>query len=477
LRPRHAAPTLSIRTRSGPQQDLPRGHGLRSREGVSALRQRAWTPAALVVLLFGSSAALAQLPPTQTPGQQFQLPPSTPMPPAPVPEPAPTGLQRWFNPSTAPFIPVPVVGTDPDSGTTVGIMPVWVRANPQLEIDRIIAPDLVHNPYFGWGMHARLYAYPSEDEHWSAVAGIKQRVERELDLDYQIGLARRGRWSFAAGAVYARDGTPRFYGIGNQTSLADQTNYTAEQEVLRARIGYNISRIWQLAYTVRLRRVDVQPGTLSGIPSIEQRFGAQSLGSDREFLHRLGLVYDTRDDLTIPHRGMQWIAYVGMASRTGLFNDSMYTDTGVDARAFWPVFHDTVFAAHVAVRYLLRANDVPFWALSSVGGDRSAIGGEQPLRGFGFGRYVDRNSFATTLELRHRVFSFNAVSTHVDIELTPFVDAGRVFADTDTFPLDHLHTVGGIGFRGVARPFVVGYVDVGYGTEGVAVFTGINYPF
>ena len=105
------------------------------------------------------------------------------------------------------------------------------------------------------------------------------------------------------------------------------------------------------------------------------------------------------------------------------------------------------------------------------------IGGEQPLRGFGFGRYVDRNSFSTTLELRHRVFSFNAVSTHVDIELTPFVDAGRVFADTDAFPLNHLHTVGGIGFRGVARPFVVGYVDVGYGTEGVAVFTGINYPF
>jgi hypothetical protein len=24
---------------------------------------------------------------------------------------------------------------------------------------------------------------------------------------------------------------------------------------------------------------------------------------------------------------------------------------------------------------------------------------------------------------------------------------------------------------------VVGYVDVGYGTEGAAVFTGLNYPF
>jgi hypothetical protein len=52
-----------------------------------------------------------------------------------------------------------------------------------------------------------------------------------------------------------------------------------------------------------------------------------------------------------------------------------------------------------------------------------------------------------------------------------------VFARTSTFPLQQLHTVGGVGFRGIARPFVVGYVDIGYGSEGVAVFTGINYPF
>jgi hypothetical protein len=44
-------------------------------------------------------------------------------------------------------------------------------------------------------------------------------------------------------------------------------------------------------------------------------------------------------------------------------------------------------------------------------------------------------------------------------------------------PLSRLHSVGGIGVRGIARPFVVGYVDFGYGNEGLAVFTGINYPF
>jgi hypothetical protein len=34
-----------------------------------------------------------------------------------------------------------------------------------------------------------------------------------------------------------------------------------------------------------------------------------------------------------------------------------------------------------------------------------------------------------------------------------------------------------VGFRAIARPFVVGYVDFGLGSEGVAVFTGLNYPF
>jgi hypothetical protein len=63
------------------------------------------------------------------------------------------------------------------------------------------------------------------------------------------------------------------------------------------------------------------------------------------------------------------------------------------------------------------------------------------------------------------------------LEVTPFIDLGRVFSSQETFPVSQLHRVYGLGFRGVARPFVVGYVDIGYGSEGVAVFTGLNYPF
>lgn len=441
---------------------------------VSDFQFTAWRRVVAVLLTAVPSIALAQLPPPESGGPPSPVPPS-------VPAPAPgqtTGLARWLNPSTAPFIPVPEVATDPNSGTTLGVLPTWLRTDENHDIDRIIAPDILHNPYFGYGMHVRLYEYPSEDEQWSVVAQIKERVERGFDGEYQIGRARRDRWSFTGGLIYDRDGTPRFFGIGNKTPESSQTNYTAAQQVARAQIGLNISRIWQLAYTVRARSVDVLPGTLPGIESIEQRFPhITGLGTDREILQRLSITYDTRDDLTTPSHGTQWVAYGGLASRGGLLNDSLYSEAGVDGRGFWPLRQDTILAVHLALRYLLHTNDAPFWALSSIGGGRSDIGAQQPLRGFGAGRFTDRHSFSMTVELRHKLLSFDALSTHVDIEVTPFVDAGRVFGRSGTVPFTQLHPVGGIGFRGIARPFVVGYVDVGYGSEGSAVFTGIGYPF
>jgi hypothetical protein len=423
-----------------------------------------WRIVLALLALASWSDALAQLPSAAPPE---------------VKEPAPeAGLARWFNPATAPFIPVPLIGTDPDSGTTLGVLPTIIVTDENHEITRIIAPDIQHNPYFGWGAHGRIFAYPSEDKQWSLMAGIKQRVEREFDGEFQYGRLRTKRWSFTASAIYDRDGTPRFFGLGNRSAQSSETNYTSEQEVVQLQAGYNISKIWQLLYTARARQVDVLPGTLSGVPSIQELFPhARGIGRYREALNRISLVYNTMDNLTVPSHGMQLVEYTGIASRAGLFNDSLYTEAGFDGRGYFPVGQQTVIAAHLAVRYLLSAKNVPFWALSSLGGDRSEIGGEQLLRGFGAGRYYDRNSLSMSAEVRRHVVSFNAISTRVDLEVAPFVDLGRVFGRLSTMPFTQLHHVYGIGFRGIARPFVVGYVDVGYGSNGVAVFTGISYPF
>jgi hypothetical protein len=388
------------------------------------------------------------------------------------------GLSRWINPDTAPFIPVPVIGVDPNSGATFGLMPTFVHTNDNEEISRIIAPDFVHNPNFGYGVHGRIFDYPSDNEQWSVVAGIQQRVERLLDAEYQNELSRQQLWSVNVSLIFSREGTPRFFGVGNNTRKSDETNYTKEQQLAQLQLGLNLSHAWQFLYTLRPQRVTVGPGTLSGVANIETRFlDVAGQGTGTVLLNRISALYDTRDNLVVPRAGMQWVVYGGLASRSGLLNESAYSEAGLDGRSFWALGTGTVFAAHIALRYLPSVGEVPFWALSGLGGDRDEVGGDQAMRGFGAGRFYDRNSFASSMEVRHTMFSFNASATHVDVELTPFIDVGRVFERPSTFPLSHLHEVAGIGLRGVARPFVVGYVDLGYGGEGLAAFTGINYPF
>jgi hypothetical protein len=448
---------------------------------MAALALAGWLVPALV------SAQQPTVSPPQ-PGESLApSPEGTPPPVAPAgaqatsagaAAPAPKGLSRFFDPSSAPFIPIPEIDVDPNSGTTLGVIPTFLETNERGEIHKIISPAIDHNPYFGLGLSLSIYSYPSADTQWSVQGGAQQRVQRGFDYEYQSGRQRTSAWSFNASLVYDRNGTPRFYGIGNDSPVYDETNYTLQQKYVQTLLGYNVSHAWQIAWVFRARDVDVQPGTLSRIESLVQRFGPiLGVGVNHETLNRIEIIRDTRDDIVVPTRGGEYVVYGGVAARDGILESSLYSAVGIDARQFVPLAPGITFAGHVALRYMPGVEAVPFWSLSEIGGERAVIGEEQPLRGFGEGRFYGRNLFDTNLELRQRVLALDAMSTHIDVELTPFIDLGQVFQHSHESPVAHLHKVAGLGFRGIAAPFVVGFVDIGYGSEGVAVFTGINYPF
>ena len=75
----------------------------------------------------------------------------------------PSAIMRWLDPATAPFIPIPEIDVDPQSGVTVGLIAAFLRVNERGELERITAPDLFHSQYFGWGAGISLYGFPSED--------------------------------------------------------------------------------------------------------------------------------------------------------------------------------------------------------------------------------------------------------------------------------------------------------------------------
>jgi outer membrane protein assembly factor BamA len=386
-------------------------------------------------------------------------------------------LSRFLDPATAPFIPIPEIDLDPYSGTTLGLIPTVLYTNAQNEIDEIIAPDIIRNQYFGWGSRLRVFGFPSVDEEWMVVGGGKQRVEREFDARFASGERRQRAWSFSIEAVYDRSGTPRFFGVGNETLNSNQTNYLDNQARLDLAVGRNFSPTLQLGYLVRARYVDVLPGVLPGVPSIATLFPGQlGNGAEHELQQRLTLTYDTRDSPVIPHEGVRYLAYAGVVTRA-LASSVSYSYVGAVACGYQPLGRAVTLAWHAALRYMPSAKDAPFWALGSLGGDLSVPGESEPLRSDGTDRYLDRNLSAAGAELRTRVATFDAFGTEVGLELAPFVDLGKVFADPGASPLSHLHNAAGLGVRGIASPHVVGYVDVGYGQGRGAVFSGINYPF
>jgi outer membrane protein assembly factor BamA len=381
------------------------------------------------------------------------------------------------DPNSWPFIPVPEVATDPNGGVTYGVLPVWLFTDDKNEISSILAPDINANSTLGPGGNFRYLAYPSSDTNWYAVAGAQETIARKVDLDYQTGREHKHWWSFEGRFYFERDPTERFYGLGNNSHQGNQTNYTTEQLYGEAIFGLNFTDKLQLSMMERPRYVRIQKGGFTSVESIFKGFPNQKgINGGTEILSQWVLQYDSRDSVDIPRSGTLGRLYYGIADRS--FGSSQsYNRFGGELREYLTVGQRITFAGHLFNEYEPAGNEMPFWAQARLGGDESLLTDQQTLRGYGTSRFTDNNLFVMNLEMRTRVWDKNIFGTHGILEIAPFAEAGRVAHEMSYDPFSNLHPVGGVGFRGIAEPFVVGYVDIGWGGEGAAIFSGINYPF
>jgi hypothetical protein len=400
----------------------------------------------------------------------------------------PDSWPGYFNPNTWPsplnphnwpftLVPVPEVATDPNSGVTVGVLAAMLFTNKQGEINNILAPDIITNPTLGPGGTFRYLGYPSADEQYYVIAGFERKIARHVDLDYAIGRTHLKDFSFEAHFFFERDPTERFFGIGNSSSQGNETNFTTEQLYFEATLGYNITPRLQIALFERPRYVRLFNGAFESTPSIFKQFpNIRGLGGGTEVLNQIQASYDTRDSIDIPTQGGYERIYASISDRSFLSSIS-YTRFGADVHYYFPIAPKIILATHGYLQYMPAGNEVPLWSMARLGGESSLLMDQQTLRGYGAGRFVDNNMLDLNVEMRTRVWETDIFNTHGILELAPFFEAGRVFHNPGENPFSDLHPVGGMGFRGIAEPFVVGYVDVGWGGEGAAVFSGINYPF
>lgn len=367
-------------------------------------------------------------------------------------------------------IPLPEILTDPNEGNTYGLLPVLLLLDREGRLEHIVAHDVRYNRITGWFPGFRLFGYPTLDQRYYLTLRKSERIDEDYIGEYERTGMFGGTTAVLVNLTYWRDSRLRFFGFGNDTQSEQETNFTQKRLAGLLRVGYRPLPRWEIAWQTRLEDVEIQHGGVAGLPFTGARF-PRTRGLEGSTVNAQGfsIAFDDRDSTVVPTRGTLGAAHVEIVDRT-LGSSESFLKYGFELRKFVPLRDRFVLAIHSALDYLSGTAQTPFY-------ERHTIGGVKTLRGFGEGRFVDSHRFFSTVELRTRAFRRQIMDVFTEFEVAPFVDAGEVFDSAEKLPLDDLHFVGGVGFRGVVRPQVVGFVDVGYGSDGAAVFTGLDYPF
>src|SRR5262249_29206419 len=148
------------------------------------------------------------------------------------------------------------------------------------------------------------------------------------DQDFELAWSDRGFWDgrafVLASGTQENDSTERFFGFGNESKESAETNYTSVDTDAQVTPGVWVLPYVNLAYTMRIRRLEVERGEVSGIPFIgaPDSQGGQfnqvhnkGLEPGVYWTHRLALTYDSRDEMDIPSKGGYAVGYTESAER------------------------------------------------------------------------------------------------------------------------------------------------------------------
>ncbi len=367
--------------------------------------------------------------------------------------------------------PVPAFGYSRNEGAYYGFLVPMLRSNANGHLEDIIAPQYLHNTYIGETLTMNYYGYPSDTTQYRAILSYSTKVQREIDLSYKNVGAGGGRYILAGQASWFKNPFRRFFGIGSQTNESNETSYTSKEILVDLTVGIHLAQDIALMWSERFHHVRVGKGIINTLPEIQEGFptingidGADIWG------HKLTFRYDTRDRQLISTQG----TYVNVSVEWNRnFKPQPVTDwwrTTVDARHLVPHFHNRlVFVSHLYAD-TVNGGAPPFY-------ERPTLGGEDSLRAFGRSRFIDSTALVVNLEERVLIRQQKIFGYLLDFQVAPFIDIGRVGSHFSSNTILHPQVNPGIGFRFLARPHIVGRVDVAYGKDGANVFAGLDYPF
>lgn len=246
-----------------------------------------------------------------------------------------------------------------------------------------------------------------------------------------------------------------FWGIGyemgdNDANKSDMKRWQAQAEVsFLFRIADNFYIGPMASYDYVIGKHIERPELLQGMDQHTWNVGAG-----------VSLVYDNRDNLTNPHRGI-FLNINQMFRPEFMGNDYAFSTTAFRFDAYQRLGKGTVLAEDI------RANlnfGNPSWGMMA------ELGGTHSMRGYYEGRYRDKHSLEATVELRQHVWKRNGIVV--------WVGAGTIFPKFSALRSKQILPNAGVGYRWEFKKNVNVRLDYGFGKSGQSGFLfNINEAF
>jgi len=367
------------------------------------------------------------------------------------------------------YFPIPSVSTTRNDGSSAGLIVPNLITDQGGDLKYIVAPLFVVNTIVGAQGALNIFKYEPGGREFRFIGSFSEKIERKLLFTYIDPAFSNGRYSISFGASFFKNATARFFGISQQTALEDETNYTAREFRAYWKFGVYMNEVTQIAVGQRYREMRLQRGA-TDLPFTLERFTTDGVQGASILGHRLTFHYDTRDSLVSPTDGTQVTAYAELNQNLRNGDNPVFYRYELEVKKLFPSQSKRLILVVRGDIQTTFGKQVPFY-------ERSSLGGQNNLRGFGVDRFIDDHLVSLSVEQRIHVLRTRILNVAAEFEIAPFVDMGKVFDTFQRRQFRDYEITPGIGFRGIVRPNVVGRVDYGYSSEGGAVFAGLDFPF
>ena len=329
-------------------------------------------------------------------------------------------------------------------------------------------PVVYYSPGSGWnyGTRVQISDYSRRPYRYKLTVHSVRSSEGKRNTYVRLKVPHLSGTGFGLSLMASnrRDLRARYYGRGNDSEFDEKKDEDYYRYVLKKpRLSVSLLRHLYgpvtMSFDLGLERSDVDPATRN-VASDDEGSGERPYDS---FYQEQGtvidgvtgyvgvtLVWDTRDDPTIPRRGVfhEWSYETSRNSLLSLlFEEIDYQrHTFTDAR-YWPR-SERLNIAHRTVVEALRGS-VPLYAYGEIGGSRrlKGLGGSDTLRGFDRQRFTDNVRVFTNTEARYQLGSTVAFKQHLELHGVLFVDTGQVQPGFNELRVRDIHITAGWGVR------------------------------